>query len=355
VSLTVSRRAARPSCKETCPINACPSDPDSDLARIRAALDQLLADPAFVRAPQMSAFLRYVVEQTLGGSAERIKAYTIGVDALGKPADFDPQTDPSVRVLAKRLRDRLQEHYAHHVDALLRIELVSGCYTPRFVEAGDQPSDSPPGHGGLPRIETRPIASRSTSTERHAGARGNVTSIDSAQRPRPSEAPSNGPPDAPVLYLIVCQTEDRMAQRIAVLLSGMLSRDHGVDARRVERAPAHLSPDDRSLTLHVTRFGAEVRVDLQVCRSISGEIARADVLTLQPGSDDTFARQDFERLERWAGGYSKPRRAARQDILREPLAGWLAGGRERGARASSPDDEASLADRPDAPRRIVGR
>ncbi len=99
------------------------------------ALASILADDKFAAAPQMSAFLAYVVKQTLRGEADRIKAYTVAVDALGKPATFDPQNDPSVRVLAKRLRSSIEQYYARTQGHLVIIELKSGSYKPRFVLA----------------------------------------------------------------------------------------------------------------------------------------------------------------------------------------------------------------------------
>ncbi|MDO6460416.1 hypothetical protein Q4485_06890 [Granulosicoccaceae sp. 1_MG-2023] len=100
---------------------------------VNAALTQILDDERFRSSPQMSAFLRYVVQETLSGNQERIKAYTIAVDALGKPEDFDPQSNPSVRVLAKRLRGNLDDFYAAGISlAGPRIVLKPGSYIPRF-------------------------------------------------------------------------------------------------------------------------------------------------------------------------------------------------------------------------------
>lgn len=96
---------------------------------------RLLRDDRFASAPQMSAFLRYVVTQTLEGNGGRIKAYTIGVDALGKPDSFDAQHDPSVRVLALRLRKALKLIYESDQPAEAIIELKLGSYAPEFYQA----------------------------------------------------------------------------------------------------------------------------------------------------------------------------------------------------------------------------
>ena len=64
---------------------------------VRAALGRIISSEGFRHSPQMSAFLRFVVEAKLRGEAEQIKAYTIATEALGRRQDFDPQDDPIVR------------------------------------------------------------------------------------------------------------------------------------------------------------------------------------------------------------------------------------------------------------------
>ncbi len=97
------------------------------------ALEAILSSEKFVAAPQMSAFLRYVVKQTASGNQFRIKAYTVAVDALGKPDTFDPQNDPVVRVLAGRLRSSLTAYYENRPDEDVVIEMKPGSYVPVFV------------------------------------------------------------------------------------------------------------------------------------------------------------------------------------------------------------------------------
>lgn len=97
------------------------------------ALEAILASEKFVAAPQMSAFLRYVVEQAASGNKFRIKAYTVAVDALGKPDSFDPQNDPVVRVLAGRLRSSLTAYYETRPDEDAIIEMKPGSYVPIFI------------------------------------------------------------------------------------------------------------------------------------------------------------------------------------------------------------------------------
>lgn len=111
---------------------------ESDESLIREELDRILAERRFSGAPQMSAFLRYIVTQALAGNANRIKAYSVGVDALGKPDSFDAQADPSVRVLALRLRKTLATMYESLDDCKAIIELRVGSYVPAFYQVSPE-------------------------------------------------------------------------------------------------------------------------------------------------------------------------------------------------------------------------
>jgi hypothetical protein len=100
---------------------------------IRAALQRMTGSDVFSRSPQLGAFLRFVVEAVLQGKADRIKAYTIGVEVLRRDAKFDPQLDPIVRVEATRLRRAIERYYAGPgVTDPIIIDLPRGSYVPTF-------------------------------------------------------------------------------------------------------------------------------------------------------------------------------------------------------------------------------
>jgi hypothetical protein len=100
---------------------------------IKASLARILASPQFRASPRLASFLRYVVEKALAGEGKHLKGYTIGVEALGRPENFDPQIDPIVRVEAGRLRRALARYYARDgATEPIWIELPRGCYVPRF-------------------------------------------------------------------------------------------------------------------------------------------------------------------------------------------------------------------------------
>jgi hypothetical protein len=100
---------------------------------IREQLSRILAAAEFKDAVQLRSFLSFVVETVLAGRADRIKSYSIAVDALGRDTSFNPQTDPIVRVEAGRLRRALAQYYAlgGRVDPVV-IEMPRGSYIPSF-------------------------------------------------------------------------------------------------------------------------------------------------------------------------------------------------------------------------------
>ena len=85
---------------------------------IRQQLEKILTSPQFVNSPNLRNFLRFIVEKTLAGQAEEIKGYTVATQVLGRKADFDPNLDPIVRILAGRLRRALERYYASQGKAM---------------------------------------------------------------------------------------------------------------------------------------------------------------------------------------------------------------------------------------------
>ncbi len=55
--------------------------------------------------------LAYLVEEMLAGRGGELKGYTIGTSVFGRAPDFDAQSDPVVRLEARRLRRDLASYY----------------------------------------------------------------------------------------------------------------------------------------------------------------------------------------------------------------------------------------------------
>ena len=82
---------------------------------IRAQLELLVRDDVFRSSKRSVAFLKYVVEQTLNGSAEQIKERTIGVEVFGRDPSYDTNLDHIVRTAATELRKRLASYYVETI------------------------------------------------------------------------------------------------------------------------------------------------------------------------------------------------------------------------------------------------
>jgi hypothetical protein len=112
---------------------------ENDPAAIRAALDRVLHSPGFRTSRRSQDFLRYVVERTLDGQAESLKERTIGIDVFGRPTEYDPSDDATVRVKAGEVRKRLGLYYATEgQQEEIRIELPHGTYVPEFIRTEAQ-------------------------------------------------------------------------------------------------------------------------------------------------------------------------------------------------------------------------
>jgi hypothetical protein len=101
-------------------------------------MQRILHSATFRNAHTLQQLLQFLVAQTYVPDGETLKEYTIGLGAFGRPQDFDPKTDPIVRVQTHRLRQKLKEYYdseGEH-DPIL-IEIPKGHYLPTFEAASN--------------------------------------------------------------------------------------------------------------------------------------------------------------------------------------------------------------------------
>jgi hypothetical protein len=112
-----------------------PADGEPPAALVRAQLARILSSEIFARSDRLSAFLTFIVEQTLNGQGDSLKEQVIATALYGKPADFSTADDPIVRVDARRLRDRLREYYASAPGDAVLISVPKGTYAPTFALA----------------------------------------------------------------------------------------------------------------------------------------------------------------------------------------------------------------------------
>jgi adenylate cyclase len=102
---------------------------------VRDELSRVLCSAALGASERHRRFLAYVVDETLAGRADRIKAYTIATAAFGRGDDFDPQQESIVRIEAGRLRRALEHYYlTEGAGDRLRIVIPKGSYVPQFEQ-----------------------------------------------------------------------------------------------------------------------------------------------------------------------------------------------------------------------------
>lgn len=100
---------------------------------VRTQLQRLVGSSEFEASGRNRQFLTYVVEETLAGRQDLIKAYVIATSVFGRGADFDPQVDSIVRIEAGRLRRAIERYYltAGREDPIV-IAIPKGSYVPVF-------------------------------------------------------------------------------------------------------------------------------------------------------------------------------------------------------------------------------
>ena len=141
----------------------------SSPSELRAHLTRILASKSFARSESLKSFLRFVVEETLAGRGERLKARTIATHALGRSKEFNAKADPIVSIQAGRLRRALDAYYGSEgADETIQFRLPKGSYRPRFenmdVDAATSNGAAQPLSARGPRIAVVPLVDLNLTT-----------------------------------------------------------------------------------------------------------------------------------------------------------------------------------------------
>lgn len=104
-----------------------------DSRAIQAQLDRISESAEFDSSRRSVVFLQFVVKKTLAGLDHEISQHSIAEAVFDRGEDFDPSTDPIVRMQAGRVRRSLEHYYltAGVADPVL-IDLPKGSYVPAF-------------------------------------------------------------------------------------------------------------------------------------------------------------------------------------------------------------------------------
>lgn len=112
------------------------TDPTVTRDEVLAALETAVRSADFPATARNRRFLEYVVRHALDGELEKISGYHVATEVFGRAPDFDPTTDPIVRIEAAKLRRDLETYYLKDGSrAAVRIALPRGGYLPIFQRA----------------------------------------------------------------------------------------------------------------------------------------------------------------------------------------------------------------------------
>jgi TolB-like protein len=105
---------------------------------IRDQVKRVISSAPLSNSEILSGLLRFIVNETLAGRATNLKEYNIGIHALNRKQNFNPQLDSIVRIHAGRLRSALREYYYEAgVKDPITIQVPKGGYVPTFELRGD--------------------------------------------------------------------------------------------------------------------------------------------------------------------------------------------------------------------------
>ncbi|WP_263374470.1 hypothetical protein [Granulicella aggregans] len=101
---------------------------------VQKQLERVVSSTHFRNSKRYPALLRYLVQQSLLGRMDALKERTLGIEVFGRPADYDTNADPVVRITAGEVRKRIAQYYqSPNHDHELRLDLPLGSYALRFL------------------------------------------------------------------------------------------------------------------------------------------------------------------------------------------------------------------------------
>jgi hypothetical protein len=111
----------------------------------RAQIERILQSKVFRTSEVLRHLFGYLAGKSLDGTADGLKEYTIGLDALGKPESFDPRQESVVRMHTARLRQKLAEYYrTEGMDDPVLVDMPKGGFRITFDARPQAPQAVPP-------------------------------------------------------------------------------------------------------------------------------------------------------------------------------------------------------------------
>jgi hypothetical protein len=120
-------------------------DTAPSVAEIRAHLAEIFASPQFRSSKRCQNLLTFLVQTAIEGRQHILKERVIGVEVFNRSADYNPASDPAVRVYVAEVRKRLAQYYqdAPPNARAPRIRVATGHYVPEFSWAEESHVEPP--------------------------------------------------------------------------------------------------------------------------------------------------------------------------------------------------------------------
>src|SRR5713226_4470154 len=105
----------------------------TDRAQKLGQIERLASSHSLHGSESLCKLLRYLAEHALDHPGTPLKEYQIATEVFGRPPNFDPQSDSTIRVQAGRLRLKIAEYYASEgADDSIQVEVPKGTYVLSF-------------------------------------------------------------------------------------------------------------------------------------------------------------------------------------------------------------------------------
>ena len=96
-------------------------------------VEKIISSHGLHGSESLCKLLRYLAHHALDHPGAPLKEYQIATEVFGRPPDFDPQVDSTIRVQAGRLRSKLAEYYASEgAEDQISVDLPKGTYVLSF-------------------------------------------------------------------------------------------------------------------------------------------------------------------------------------------------------------------------------
>jgi hypothetical protein len=129
----------------------------SDRGEYVAQVDRLCASEVLHGSESLCRLLRYLAQKELESAGTHVKEYQIATEVYGRPADFNPQVDSTIRVQAARLRGKLSDYYsAEGLNDPIIVDLPRGSYSLQFRHRSPAASQVPAPASLEPKVAETP-------------------------------------------------------------------------------------------------------------------------------------------------------------------------------------------------------